>query len=186
MDSNPSTSGPSGTSGNGGRFGAAGGAAGGPDFPPAAAFADAASRFAELKEYAGYWVAAKLDGYKNSAVKIGIYAALGVVGLVVGCTLLSTAVMLLLGGVAWGLGALARHLFGDGWYWLGPFLVGLVLLGGAAVGVIFGLKWLTRTTHAQLVAKYEDRKRQQRNDYGFDVKQRAREQRAAEREARQG
>jgi len=179
MDSNPSTSS---SSGNGGRFGTDGGTAGGSDVPPSAAFADAANRLGELKEYAGYWVAAKLDSYKSAAVKAGIYAALGVVGLVVGCTMLSTAVMLLLGGIAWGLGALSAHLFGDGWYWLGPFLVGLVLLGGAVVGAIFGLKWITRTTHAQLVAKYEDRKRQQRNDFGFDVKQRAREQRAAERE----
>jgi len=180
MDSNPSTSGPA---GNGGRFGA-GGNGGESDFPPSAAFADAANRLRELKEYAGYWVAAKFDSYKSAAVKVGIYAALGVVGLVVGCTMMSTAVMLLLGGIAHGLGTLAQHLFGDAWYWLGPFLVGLVIIGGAAGGVIFGLKWFARATKAQLVAKYEDRKRQQRIEYGVDVKQRAREQCAAEREAR--
>jgi len=178
MDSNPT----SGTSGNGGRFGAAGGPADGSDAPPSAAFADAAARLGELKEYAGYWVAARLDGIKGSAVKIGVYAVLGVVGLVVGCTMVSTAVVLLLGGLAHGLGTLSRYLFGDGWYWLGPFVVGLLLLGGVAVGAIFGLKWFARMTHAQLVAKYEDRKRQQRINYGYDVKQRAREQRAAERE----
>lgn len=180
MDSNPSTSG---SSGNGGRFADAVADGGGSNVPPSAAFADAAKRLRELKEYAAYWVAAKLDTYKGAAVKVGIYAALGVATLVVGCTMLSVAVILLLGGIAHGLGGLAQHLFGLGWYWLGPFLVGLVLLGGAAAGLIVGLKWFARTTKAQLVAKYEDRKRQQRIEYGVDVKQRAREQRAAERQA---
>jgi hypothetical protein len=82
------------------------------------------------------------------------------------------------GGVAWALGALFAHWFGAGWFWLGPLLVGLLILGGLAAGVIFGLKWYTRTSHARLVAKYENRQRQQRIDYGHDVEQRASEQRA--------
>jgi hypothetical protein len=147
---------------------------------PAEAVKHAVSYLGELKEYAGYYVSAKLDSYKSSAVNLGIYAVLGLLGAVVGAAMLATAAVLLLWGLAEGLGALAVHLFGGGWHWLGPFLVGLILLGGMAAGVIFGLKWFTRTSHSRLVAKYEDRKRRERIEYGFDVEQRAREERAAE------
>jgi len=147
---------------------------------PAEAFKHAAGYLGELKEYAGYYVSAKLDAYKSSAVNLGIYAVLGVLGAVVGSAILATAAVLLLWGLADGLGSLFAHWFGSsGWHWLGPFLVGLIVLGGMAAGVIFGLKWFTRTSHSRLVAKYEDRKRRERIEYGFDVEQRAREERAA-------
>jgi hypothetical protein len=148
---------------------------------PAEAIKHAASYLGELKEYAAYYVSAKLDSYKTSAVNLGIYAVLGLLGAVVGSAVLATAAVLLLWGLADGLGSLFAHWFGSpAWHWLGPFLVGLIILGGMAAGVIFGLKWFTRTSHSRLVAKYEDRKRRERIEYGFDVEQRAREERAAE------
>src|SRR6476646_4187897 len=92
---------------------------------PAEAIKHAASYFGELKEYAGYYVAAKLDSYKTSAVNLGIYAVLGLMGAVVGSAILATAAVLLLWGLADGLGSLSAHLFNSpNWHWLGPFLVG--------------------------------------------------------------
>jgi len=178
MYSDASSHGPHGSP-HGGRFPDDGPGASSPSEPrPGAALKDALGHIGELKEYASYYVAAKLDGYKVMATNLGIYAVLGVVGAVAGCTVVSMAVVLLVGGVAWALGALFAHWFGAGWFWLGPLLVGLLILGGLAGGVVFGLKWLTRTSHARLIAKYKDRQRQQRIDYGHDVEQRASEQRA--------
>jgi len=171
MQPNTSSSSPA----NGGRSRDAGPEVG-RDGAPADALKDALGHIGELKEYASYLVSAKLDAYKSSAVNGAIYAVLGIIGAIAGCTLVSVAVTLLMGGIAWGLGSLASHFFGIGWFWLGPFLVGLVILGGMAAGVIFGLKWFARTSHSKLVAKYENRKRQQRVDFGHDVDSQSREQ----------
>ena len=52
--------------------------------PPADAVKEAAARFAEVKEYAGVLVAAKLDALKLSLRNVALYAVLGIVGGVVG------------------------------------------------------------------------------------------------------
>jgi hypothetical protein len=135
---------------------------------PTDALKDAAARFGEVKEYAGYLVAAKLDGWKATFRNLGIYAALGLVGAIVGGALMATAAVLLLVGIAHGLG----DLLWDKW-WLGDLIVGLLVLGGAAAAIIFGMKKLTGTFKKQLVAKYEDRQRQQRVNFGHDVQERA-------------
>jgi hypothetical protein len=143
---------------------------------PADAFKDAAARIGEIKEYAGYLVAAKLDAWKTTFRNLGIYAGLGLVGAIVGGALMATAAVLLLVGVAHGLG----DLLWDKW-WLGDLIVGLLVLGGAAGGIVFGLKKLSGTFKKQLVAKYEDRQRTQRINFGHDV-----EERAVQREAEAG
>src|SRR4051794_37307358 len=38
----------------------------------------------ELKEYGSYFLAAKADGFKQSIRNVGLYAAVGVLGLIVG------------------------------------------------------------------------------------------------------
>jgi putative superfamily III holin-X len=135
---------------------------------PAEALKEAAARIGEIREYAAYLVAAKLDAWKTSLRNLGIYAALGLVGAIVGGALMATAAVLLLVGIAHGLG----DLLWDKW-WLGDLIVGLLVLGGAAAGIIFGLKKLTGTFKKQLVAKYEDRQRKQRINFGHDVEERA-------------
>ena len=135
---------------------------------PADALKEAAARLGEIKEYAGYLVAAKLDGWKATLRNLGIYAALGLVGAIVGGALMATAAVMLLVGLAHGLG----DLLWDKW-WLGELIVGLLVLGGAAAGIIIGLKKLTGTFKKQLVAKYEDRQRKQRINFGHDVEERA-------------
>ena len=132
---------------------------------PADAFKEAATRFGELKEFASYYVGAKLDGIKVTVRNLGIYAGLGIVGLIAASAIITTAVVLLLGGLAWGIGDLLWDK-----YWLGALIVGLLVLGGLAGGIIFGMKKLTNTFRKQLVQKYENRQRDQRTNFGEDVR----------------
>ena len=132
---------------------------------PGEAFKEAGARLGELKEFAAYYVAAKLDSWKVTARNLGMYAALGIGGLITASAIITTAAALLLVGIAWGLGALLWHQ-----YWLGALLVGLLVLGGLAGGTIFFMKRLTSTARKQLVEKYENRQRDQRINFGEDVR----------------
>ena len=132
---------------------------------PADAFRDVGARLGELKEFASYYVAAKLDSYKVSIRNLGVYAALGIVGLIAGGTIISTAAVLLLVGLAWGLGKLL-----GGQLWLGALIVGLLVLGGVAAGIILFMKKLTNSSRKALVEKYENRQRDQRIFFGEDVR----------------
>src|SRR5688572_21462422 len=51
---------------------------------PTEHFKEAMNRVAELKEFASYYVGAKLDGIKVTLRNVGVYAALGIVGLIAG------------------------------------------------------------------------------------------------------
>jgi len=145
--------------------GAAGANGHGGGHSPGEAFKEAGARLGELKEFASYYVAAKLDAWKVTGRNLGIYAALGIVGLITAWAIITTAAVLLLVGIAWGLGALLWHQ-----YWLGALLVGLLVLGGLAGGIIFFMKRLTSTARKQLVEKYENRQRDQRINFGEDVR----------------
>src|SRR5690242_18287519 len=57
---------------------------------PTESLKEAANRIAELKEFASYYVGAKLDGIKVSVRNIGIYAALGIVGLIAASAVITT------------------------------------------------------------------------------------------------
>ena len=132
---------------------------------PAESLKEASKRFAEVKEFAAYYLAAKMDGIKVTVRNLGIYAALGIVGLIVASAVITTAVVLLLVGLAWGIGDLLWDKL-----WLGAIIVGLLVLGGLAGGIIFGMKRLTSTFRKQLVQKYENRQRDQRINFGEDVR----------------
>lgn len=132
---------------------------------PTESLKEAASHFAELKEFAAYYVGAKLDAIKVTVRNVGIYAGLGIVGLIAASAVITTAVVLLLTGIAGGLGDLLWDK-----YWLGALIVGLVVLGGLAGGIVFGMKKLTNTFRKQLVQKYENRQRDQRTNFGEDVR----------------
>jgi hypothetical protein len=138
--------------------------------PAAEAFGRIKNDIGELKEYASYYLAAKMDGIKRTVRNIGLYAALGIVGLIAGGAIVATAAGLLIVGVA---GLLGR-LFGDR-AWLGDIVTGLLVLG-----VIGGLAWwmmnkLTNTWRTQTVKKYEQRKQSQRERFAHDVSGRATE-----------
>ena len=133
---------------------------------PAEAFKEVGTRIAELKEFASYYVGAKLDGVKVTFRNLGIYAALGIVGLIAASAVITTAVVLLLTGLAFAIGAI----FEKDRPWVGAIVVGLLVLGGLAGGIIFGIKKLTNTFRKQLVQKYENRQRDQRTNFGEDVR----------------
>ena len=153
--------------------------AGGPS--PAEHLKQAMSRIAELKEFASYYAGAKLDGIKVTLRNVGVYAALGIVGLIATSAIVTTAVVLLLVGLALAIG----KLFDPDQPWVGAVVVGLLVLGGLAGGIIFGMKWLTNTSRRKLVQKYENRQREQRINFGEDVRGRHEGpgERAAERPA---
>src|SRR4051812_1646446 len=122
--------------------------------PPAASAGEAlrgvGEKLAELGEYAGYFISAKLDGLKVGVRQLGVYAVLGIVGLIALSTVVTTAVVMLLVGLAMAIG----KAFEPDQYWAGALIVSVVVLAGLAVGVIFGLKRLTNTSRSALVRKY--------------------------------
>jgi hypothetical protein len=122
----------------------------------------------EYKEYLSYYLGTRFDGIKVSLRNVGIYAVLGIVGLIALSAAVTTAVALLLVGSAWALGVLFRGDYGPR-IWLGALIVGLVVLGALAGGAVFGMKMLTKTFRKAMVNKYEQRKRWQRGQFGRNV-----------------
>jgi len=146
-------------------------ASGGDGSTPHAASAGEAVRgigekLGEIGEYASYFISAKLDGLKVSVRNIGVYAALGIIGLIALSTVVTTAVVMLLVGLAMAIG----KAFDPDQYWVGALIVSVVVLAGLVGGVIFGLKKLSNTSRSALVRKYEERQRQQRVRFGQDVR----------------
>ena len=138
---------------------------------PGEAFSAAGKNFAELKDYLGYFFAAKMDGIKVSFRNLGLYAVLGVLGGIAGAAFVVTAAVLLLTGLAGAIGAI----FDPDKPWVGQIVVGLLVLGTLAAGVVLFLKKFTKTSRERTVKKYESRQRQQRVDYGHDVAERGHE-----------
>ena len=119
----------------------------------------------EYKEYASYYMATKMDGIKSSLRNVGIYAGLGIVGLIALSALITTAVALFLIGAAMGV----AHLFDPPKYWLGALIVGLAVLVLLGVGAGVGLSKVNAGFRKATVDKYEQRKRWQRGQFGRDV-----------------
>ena len=138
------------------------------DQSPSEAFHHAKNRLSELAEYISYYISAKLDGIKLSLRSMAIFAALGVVGLIAGGAMISTAVILLLLGIAGGLG----KLFGDR-LWLGGLVTGLFVMGLIAGGTIFVVRSIRKSSRQRTLKKYAARQQQQRAKFGQDVQQRA-------------
>lgn len=137
--------------------------------PAADAFHRITGGVSELKEYAGYYLTAKVDGFRQTLKKIGLYAALGLVGLIVAGAIVATAAGLLVAGLAELLG----HLFGDR-LWLGNLVVGVLVLAAVGLGVWIMMNKLTGTWRSQTIRKYEQRKQSQRERFdGHDVTGRA-------------
>jgi hypothetical protein len=124
------------------------------------------SKLSEVREFAAYYVAARLDALKVTVRNVGIYAALGLIGLAAGAAIVVTATVMLLWGIA---GAFAALLHGN--QWLGAIITSILVFALLAAGVVIGLKMLTRTFKSSMVKKYEDRQRQQRQQFqGRDVR----------------
>src|SRR5688572_22981790 len=115
---------------------------------------------AETKEYAAYYLGARIDSIKASVRNLGVYAGLGIVGLIAASAFITTTVVLFLVGIALGL----NRAFGS--VWLGSFIVGAVFLTGIVLGVVFGLKALMNSFRKATVNKYEQRQNWERGQFG--------------------
>jgi hypothetical protein len=142
---------------------------------PAESFKNAAAHFAELKEYAGLFVAAKLDALKLTLRNVVLYAVLGLLGAIVGVALIVTAAVYLLSGLAGAIGEIFPQPYE---WWAGRLIVGALVLGVTFGGVLFLMKSLTGSSRKRTIEKYENRKRDERDAFGHDVRDRAREQQA--------
>jgi hypothetical protein len=140
-----------------------------PNPPHFEGFQRATQLLGEYKEYASYYMATKLDGIKSSLRNVGIYAGLGIAGLMAFSALITTAVALFLIGAAMGL----AHVFDPPKYWLGALIVGLAVLVLIGVGAGIGLSKANAGFRKATVDKYEQRKRWQRGQFGRDVEQAA-------------
>jgi len=137
--------------------------------PPVQAFHEAMAKLAELKEYISYYAAVRVDMLKVTVRNLGIYAGLGLVGLMAAAAMVVTAVVLLLQGIA---GAFAQLI--PRFPWLGNLITAFIVLGGTALGIIIAMKKLTGTFRSQTVKKYEDRQRREHQQFGHDVQDRSR------------
>jgi hypothetical protein len=136
---------------------------------PATSAAKSIPRYlAELKAYAIYFLSAKVDGFKATARNIVVYAALGVIGLLVATGIIFTAAFLLLSGLANLLGELFGHRI-----WLGQIVVAVLVLGGIGVGTWIGLKKFMGASRLKTEQKYDAKRKQQRIELGHDVAERA-------------
>jgi tetrahydromethanopterin S-methyltransferase subunit G len=135
---------------------------------PAEALKDVSTRLSELGEYVSYYLTAKVDGLKATGRNIGIYAALGVVGLIAASAMIMTLVVLTFVGIAHGIG----DLLWDKW-WLGDLITGVLFLTLLAVGAMIMMKKLTASSRERTVKKYAARQQQERTQFGTDVQQRA-------------
>ena len=138
--------------------------------PPSQAFHEAMEKLGELKEYAAYYAAVRVDMIKLTVRNLGIYAGLGVMGLIAAGALVVTAVVLLLQGIA---GAFAQLI--PKFPWLGDLITAVLVLVVMAAGIVIVMKKLTGTFRSQTVKKYEQRTRREREQFGHDVHDRARD-----------
>lgn len=136
---------------------------------PAESIRHAGNLLAELKSYATNYLAAKSDALKLSIKRGMIFAGLGIIGLIAAGGMLVTAVVLLLMGIANGIG----KLFDPDQPWVGQLVVGVLVLGGTGLGAWLMLRKITNRSREQTVAKYEQRHNEQRRQFGHDARQRA-------------
>lgn len=138
------------------------------DQAPPEALKDIGTRISEIGEYASYFITAKLDGIKLSLRNLGMMAVLGVVGLIAGAAFIVTLVVMLLRGIAYGLGDLLWDKV-----WLGELITSVLFLTLMVVGVMMRMKKLTNSSRERTAKKYAARQQHERIKYGTDVHQRA-------------
>lgn len=113
--------------------------------------------FAELALYAGHYFAALRD-LAVTRVRLAIFWLIVGLGLlIVGLTTAIVAVVLVLQGIALGLGAL---LWGQ--FWAGALITGAVVLGACAVAVMIAYHSMVSQWHRQMAGKYEHYKQRER------------------------
>lgn len=138
------------------------------DRPVTDAFDELLRHLGELREYFSYYLSARADGVKMGLRRIGLLAAMGIMGFVAGAALIVTTIVLLLRGMAGGLG----RLFG-GMQWLGELVTGVFFLIVLTWGLYFAWSRTTTSWRKATVKKYDQRKNWQREQFGRDVHEQA-------------
>jgi hypothetical protein len=137
----------------------------GDDESPMDALRSAAQHLGEAKEYASNFIAAKVDATKLSIRRLVLMLALGVVAGLCGAAMLITAAVLLVNGIATGVG----HIFSPDKVWLGQIIVGSLFVVGVNVLVFVMIRKMIGASRDATVKKYEARHRLQRSRFGRDV-----------------
>jgi hypothetical protein len=122
----------------------------------------------ELYAYSAHFVHAQLDTLKLSGRQAMLWAAVGSLGAIVAVSALVVGVVLLLTGLAVGVGMAV-----GGALWLGQVIVGLGLLISFGVAIPIGWSRLQDRSRSQKVQDYAERQRQQRLQFGHSVADRA-------------
>jgi membrane protein implicated in regulation of membrane protease activity len=123
---------------------------------------------AELYAYTMHFVTAKTDGIKLSVRQVVVWTVLGILMLVAAISVIVTAIVLLLTGLA---GALAVAF--DSELWLGKVVIGFLLLVIIALGTLIGVRMQQRQSRHKKVQQYAERQLQQRTTFGRNVADRA-------------
>jgi membrane protein implicated in regulation of membrane protease activity len=134
----------------------------------AAALDQLLAQATELYAYTMHFVNAKADGVKLSVRQVVVWAVLGLLMLIAATSVIVTAIVLLLTGLA---GALAGAF--DSELWLGKVVIGVLLLVIIAVGTLIGVRMQQRKSRHQKVQQYAERQLQQRAAFGRNVADRA-------------
>ncbi|MCE9606018.1 MAG: phage holin family protein [Planctomycetia bacterium] len=127
-------------------------------------FAPLMAHFEELREYIAYYFAAQTDLVRAKVRKLVLYALLAVAGATALLTTLVVAVVMVLIGIAGGLGELIAHR-----PWAGSLVTGGVLLAVAFGTVRLVLPQWLLTSRRKIKEKYDRRRQTQRARFGHDV-----------------
>jgi hypothetical protein len=109
---------------------------------------------ADLLQYIGLLITAKLDQLKLSIRALILYAALGVVGIIAAVAVVVVSVVLLLVGAAHGLGAAL-----GGRDWLGDLIVSILILGAAGFSLSSVVGKFKTASRRRTMRKYEQRRK---------------------------
>lgn len=135
-----------------------------PSSSAAELFAPLMAHLHEFLEYAAYYLAARTDLVRAQVRKVALYAVLGIVGAAALITTLVVAVVMVLIGIAGGLGELLADR-----PWAGSLLTGCILLAIAFGSVRLMLpQWLV-TSRRKVKEKYDRRRQTQRARFGHDI-----------------
>jgi membrane protein implicated in regulation of membrane protease activity len=140
------------------------------DMPPhpGDALHEATLQFARFREFASYYIATRFDAIKLTIRRLGIAAGMMIVAGVGAMAVITTAVVLLMQGIAGGLAELFPR-----YPWLGDIITGVIFLIVLIIAIMIGMRAVTRTFKSLTVHKYEARQRQQRQHFGSDVRDNA-------------
>jgi membrane protein implicated in regulation of membrane protease activity len=134
----------------------------------AAALDQLLTQAAELYAYTMHLVTAKTDSIKLSIRQVVVWTVLGILLLIAATSVIVTAIVLLLTGLA---GALAVAFESE--LWLGKVVIGFLLLLIIAVSTLIVVRLQQRKSRHEKVQQYAERQLQQRTTFGRNVADRA-------------